>query len=215
MSKRNRAYFRKMRKRAIHRKERIINSYRADNPPAFYDIKEFDPYGKTVKYEYGQIFPSWCVKHKGQLSKGKIHCSCELCRSHDTSISDKRRLMSMADELSEYYDDNEYSIDSSVNAEITRIKKRKNSRNVGFTFFTPPAETKEKDMNYGHIEYLYYLFLKENTSRMAFISSGKNAGDFLSDYIDNFCEHYYLTCDEKDYLLNVTIPKIVKNKKFK
>lgn len=40
-------------------------------------------------------FNYWTPKHDGMLSKGKVHCSCYLCRSKyydEPCISDKRKL---------------------------------------------------------------------------------------------------------------------------
>lgn len=40
----------------------------------------------------------WRVKHDGMLSKGKIHCSCSMCRvkSYDyPKVQDIRRMMAM------------------------------------------------------------------------------------------------------------------------
>lgn len=63
---RARDYYRKVRAKAIRRKRRIIRD----------------------QHDY------WHVKHEGMLSKGKIHCSCPLCRhkSYDEkSTADKRK----------------------------------------------------------------------------------------------------------------------------
>lgn len=63
---RTRDYYRKMRAKAIHRKRRIIKG----------------------QHDY------WYVEHEGMLSKGKIHCSCPMCRhkSYDEKpATDKRK----------------------------------------------------------------------------------------------------------------------------
>lgn len=44
----------------------------------------------------------WSYKHEGELSKGKIHCSCWMCRrkSYDSpKISDLRKSLAMKDEI--------------------------------------------------------------------------------------------------------------------
>lgn len=63
---RSRDYYRKQRARVIRRKQKIIHGLNDD----------------------------WHVEHAGMLSKGKIHCSCPMCRhkSYDEkSMSDKRK----------------------------------------------------------------------------------------------------------------------------
>jgi len=75
MAKRSRGYYRAMREKTINRKRRIINSYRLG------------------KY----------VTHDGTLSKGKIHCSCEMCSFHGTSRQDTRKLIKMEDALTDLY----------------------------------------------------------------------------------------------------------------
>ena len=102
MANRTRDYYRKMRKKAINKKMKIINSYRQDNPPAFYNADETD-YG--YNNSYGSISPYWYVKNKGMLSKGKIHCSCSLCSFHGTTMQDRRKLASMESKLDDYYDE--------------------------------------------------------------------------------------------------------------
>ena len=52
---RTRAYTRKMRAKAIKRKKRIVSNWRWHGNYPFY-------------------------KHDGMFSKGKIHCSCSLCK---------------------------------------------------------------------------------------------------------------------------------------
>lgn len=90
MANRSRGYYREARKKAIKRKERIINSYRQDNPPA-YPPDDFNPYESS----YGDCSPYWYVKHTGMLAKGKIHCSCQMCAFHSTPRQDIRNLEKM------------------------------------------------------------------------------------------------------------------------
>lgn len=58
MSKRDRAYRRKMRAKHIRRKKRITSHY---------------PGSDTYPY----------YQYDGAYSKGKIHCSCRMCRGKD------------------------------------------------------------------------------------------------------------------------------------
>ena len=47
----------------------------------------------------------WHYQHDGELDKGKIHCSCPMCRhkSRDmASFSNQRKLISAIDELLEF-----------------------------------------------------------------------------------------------------------------
>lgn len=48
----------------------------------------------------------YCSNKKGKLSKGKIHCSCWLCREKsyiDLSKADKLKLLADIQSLKEYY----------------------------------------------------------------------------------------------------------------
>lgn len=72
--KRDRAYLRNQRRRIINKK---------------YHIREFT-WGKEFTKEYYENNP------KGKLSKGKIHCSCSMCRkkSYDEiRHRDKKKLL--------------------------------------------------------------------------------------------------------------------------
>jgi hypothetical protein len=64
--KRDRAYYREQRQKHIDRKKKII---------------------KDQQYP---LF--WGYKYEGELSKGKIHCSCGMCRSK-TNNKGKHRLI--------------------------------------------------------------------------------------------------------------------------
>lgn len=101
---RNRGYYRDVRKKAIERKERIINQYAEDNPPHLMDYDYNYNYGYEGHYAYkdyskGNYYPYYVVKNKGYLAKGKIHCSCAMCTYHDTTMRSKKRLMSLNDAL--------------------------------------------------------------------------------------------------------------------
>ena len=48
----------------------------------------------------------WHYKHEGMLSKGKIHCSCWMCRtkSYDSlKISDLRKIEKMNADLDDFF----------------------------------------------------------------------------------------------------------------
>jgi hypothetical protein len=71
--KRNRGYYRQQRTRAINRKKGILKRIGGD--------------------EY--VF-AWAQNEPNRLSKGKIHCSCRMCRkkSYDgISHSDAKKLL--------------------------------------------------------------------------------------------------------------------------
>lgn len=78
--KRNRAYYRTQRHKAICRKKRICN-----------EIGDFDWY-----------------PFDGQYSKGKIHCSCAMCTYSKTygldTLKDKRAEVRFKDALNDYYE---------------------------------------------------------------------------------------------------------------
>jgi len=80
--KRDRGYYRSQRKRTIQRKERILH---------FWGSCE-----EVTAWERGA---------KGRLSKGKIHCSCPMCRRKsydDPTIRDKRVSDKAKDMFREY-----------------------------------------------------------------------------------------------------------------
>ena len=82
---RSRAYRRFQRKRAIHHKSMILRDY-----------------WKLNDADY------WTPERYGYLSKGKVHCSCWMCRvkSYDyLSQMDMRRIQGMADEELEWRQD--------------------------------------------------------------------------------------------------------------
>lgn len=68
--KRSRAYYRSERNLHIARKKGIIK--RVSGVSSNHDL-------------------IWTVKHDGELSKGKIHCSCPLCRFYGPSYSDMKK----------------------------------------------------------------------------------------------------------------------------
>ena len=78
---RSRSYYRKQRMRAIHRKEKILRQLGGEE--------------NVLAWEHGAA---------GRLSKGKIHCSCWMCRrkSYDNpQLQDKRMAIDAAEQLRE------------------------------------------------------------------------------------------------------------------
>ena len=73
---RGRAYTRRERARSINRKAEIL------------------------RFTVGES----SVKHRGMLSKGKVHCSCALCRCKRKGNPDHRRLMTLAKESFEFFE---------------------------------------------------------------------------------------------------------------
>lgn len=81
---RDRSYTRYQRNRAINRKFNILKNTWGS---------------KEAESIYGG-------KKKGSLSKGKIHCSCWMCRKKsniELSHSDKKKLISYKQALDEYF----------------------------------------------------------------------------------------------------------------
>lgn len=52
---------------------------------------------KIIRYN------GWYVSHDGKLSKGKIHCSCWMCRFEGITMSDLRKQLSMDQKEREFY----------------------------------------------------------------------------------------------------------------
>lgn len=99
MSKRSRGYFRFEREKHIKRKERIISSYRADGIPHAIERDDVNYGCRVLPRSYGDCMPYWSVKSRGVLADGKIHCSCQLCAFHETPQQDKRRMLSMIQDV--------------------------------------------------------------------------------------------------------------------
>ena len=79
--KRDRSYYRGQRECAIHRKEGILRRLSGD-----------------------ELIGAWARGANGRFAKGKIHCSCRMCRrkSYDEAqIRDKRAAVSAAEQLRE------------------------------------------------------------------------------------------------------------------
>ena len=78
---RDRGYYRRQRMRVIHRKENILRQLGGEE--------------NVLAWEHGAA---------GRLSKGKIHCSCWMCRSKsydDPQVRDKRAAINAAQQLLE------------------------------------------------------------------------------------------------------------------
>ena len=78
---RDRSYYRKQRMRTIHRKETILRQLGGEE--------------YVLAWEHGAA---------GRLSKGKIHCSCWMCRRKsydDLGIRDKRMNLRADEQLRE------------------------------------------------------------------------------------------------------------------
>lgn len=69
-TRRSRAYYRSERNLHIARKKGII---------------------KRVSGVSSNKALIWTVKHDGELAKGKIHCSCPMCRFYGPSYSDMKK----------------------------------------------------------------------------------------------------------------------------
>lgn len=121
MKNRSKAYYRDMRKKAIERKKRIINAYRHDNFPAY-----FNEYDDDYDSSYGNIFSCWYVAHKGMLAKGKIHCSCSLCSFHGTPMQDKRALKRMESSLLDIEEENYHVNNSGIPTLKNQLRKSVN-----------------------------------------------------------------------------------------
>lgn len=79
---RDRAYYRYQRNRHIRRKIGILRRWGGD------------------------VLEGWLRGCPGRLSKGKIHCSCPLCRvkSYDERrMDDKRKLLSGQQQMDDYF----------------------------------------------------------------------------------------------------------------
>ena len=78
---RDRSYYRKQRKRAIHRKEELLRRIGGE-----------------------AYVRAWAHGMTGRFVKGKIHCSCWMCRKKsydDPPLRDKRMAMAAAEQLRE------------------------------------------------------------------------------------------------------------------
>ncbi len=81
--KRDRGYFRSQRKKTIQRKKKLL-----------YGIGGQD------------YLWAWTRGANGRLAKGKIHCSCPMCRSKsydDPTVRDKRSVGKAEDMIREYF----------------------------------------------------------------------------------------------------------------
>jgi len=82
--KRTRNYYRYQRNRAINRKFNILK-------------------GLWSSREANQVYDD---KSKGKLSKGKVHCSCWMCRAKsyiELTHTDKQKLLSDEQAINDYF----------------------------------------------------------------------------------------------------------------
>ena len=78
---RDRSYYRRQRKRAIHRKEHLLRRLGGE-----------------------ALVRAWAHGAAGRFSKGKIHCSCWMCRKKsydDPQVRDKRAALAAEEQLHE------------------------------------------------------------------------------------------------------------------
>ena len=112
---------RKEREKHIQRKEGILRGHQNDSRPHFLDAKDitFSILDLENPGTTGYWMPFCAVKHRGMLSKGKIHCSCPMCRAktrnkgsrrkgslspaHNYTIADQRKLDAMAADIRDYF----------------------------------------------------------------------------------------------------------------
>lgn len=112
---------RKEREKHIQRKEGILRGHQNDSSPHFLDAKDitFSILDLENSGTTGFWMPFCSVKHRGMLSKGKIHCSCTMCRSktrnkgsrrrgswapaRNYTIADKRKLDAMEADMLAYF----------------------------------------------------------------------------------------------------------------
>ena len=96
----------------IAKKERILKSYLPDGLPKEIDASDvlkvydfLDGFRYREKGQFGQIYLFYRPKFKGSLSKGKIHCSCEMCKNHTKKFSEQKKALSMYDSLIEFQEE--------------------------------------------------------------------------------------------------------------
>ena len=96
----------------IARKERILKSYLPDGLPKEINASDvlkvydfLDGFEYREKGKFGQIYLFYRPKFKGSLSKGKIHCSCEMCKNHTRKFSEQKKALSMYDGLIEFQEE--------------------------------------------------------------------------------------------------------------
>ena len=118
----NRGSRRDMREKHIRRKERIVQAHWTDSRPHEIDardIVEISMFRDGYKSGFGWWLNMVGYDHRGSLAKGKIHCSCPLCRDKTKNkgkhrspysptvnykASDRRRVDSLADSMKDYYE---------------------------------------------------------------------------------------------------------------
>lgn len=107
---RTRAIRRRQRELHIERKEKFLKKRRQDNMPAAVDgtdLFHFSAFGthmsriKNNINRYGACTPSIEYKSRGYLAKGKIHCSCPMCRFAGTTQQDRKSIEKMLSDAEE------------------------------------------------------------------------------------------------------------------
>lgn len=79
-----------------HHRERVINRK--------YNIRK-ELWGSKVTEDYYDHEDGG--KAKGTLSKGKIHCSCPMCKGHcdyEEKISNQKKIRSVEEAIKDYYE---------------------------------------------------------------------------------------------------------------
>ena len=124
---RDRAYLRYQREKHILRKESILRAYQHDSRPGYIDAKVMS-FRDVSPISEGSWQPYWYIKHRGMLGKGKIHCSCPICRAK-TRNKGQRRKGAMV---------------SSFNYTMADLR-RKSAMDADLSEFDRALETKERE----------------------------------------------------------------------
>jgi len=96
----------KSRKFREWQKNKHIAKKKEINASDFLKVYDFlDGFGWREKMQFGQIHLFYRPKFKGSLSKGKIHCSCEMCKNHTRKFSEQKKALSMYDGLIEFQEE--------------------------------------------------------------------------------------------------------------
>lgn len=140
MANRTRDYYRKARAKSIRYRKGVVRSF------GFHPIWD-EAYESGIPFFY---------KYSGQFSKGKIHCSCPLCRHQEPKHQDKRNLLSMEQKLFDFAEDGMGCDCTAFNSLENRIKKERNKREKSVNFHYPGTRIRS-DRNYDHPEWDEYF----------------------------------------------------------
>ena len=121
------AYKRFQREKHIKRKENFLRKSRTDNPPHKYNDADMWSCTYPTPWSEGAWDPFYTVKYRGELSKGKIHCSCGMCmgktrnkgyrRRHihgnyapsiNYKHSDKQKVIAARQQVMDYFNDDDF-----------------------------------------------------------------------------------------------------------